>query len=137
MLVALNALAVGQAASTKNTLKKVDQLLDYAALQEDAVLITYHASDMVLAIHSNVSYLSEPKTRSRAGGHFFVSSNRQMPPNNDPVLTLCQIMRAVISSVCKAEIGAISIHECEGGDSGQENTRSDGASQAANTNADG
>ncbi len=35
-------------------------LLGYLATQEDAVL-SYHASDMVLAVHSNASYLSEPK----------------------------------------------------------------------------
>jgi hypothetical protein len=34
--------------------------LDYAALQEDAA-VAYQASDMVLAIHSDASYLSKPK----------------------------------------------------------------------------
>ena len=43
-------------------------ILDYVATQEEAVL-TYHASDMKLAAHSDASYLSEPKARSRAGGH--------------------------------------------------------------------
>ena len=81
-------------------------MLDYAASQEDAVM-TYYASDMVFAIHSDVSYLSKPKARSRAGRHFFVSSDRQMLPNNGPVLTFCQIMRPVMSSACEAEIGAM------------------------------
>jgi hypothetical protein len=35
------------------------QFLDYMAMQEDAIL-TYCTSDMVLAIHSNTSYLSKP-----------------------------------------------------------------------------
>jgi len=52
------------------------QLLDYLATQEDAVL-SYHASDMVLAVHSDASYLSKPEARSRAGGHFFLSSVEQ------------------------------------------------------------
>ena len=106
MLVALSAIAADQAAPTKNTIEKVEQLLDYAVSQEDVVII-YHASDMVLAIHSDASYLSEPKARSRAGGHFFMSSDRQMPPNNGPVLTLCQIMCTVMFSTCEAEIGAM------------------------------
>ena len=75
MLVALSAIAADQATLTKNTLEKVDQLLDCAAPQEGAV-ITYHASDMVLAVHSDVSRLSEPKARSRTGGHFFMPSDR-------------------------------------------------------------
>ena len=58
MLVALSAIAADQASPTKNNVEKVDQLLDYAASQEDAV-ITYHASDMVLAIHSDASYSVE------------------------------------------------------------------------------
>ena len=58
MLVALSALASEQAKPTENTLKKVRQFLDYVASQDEAVL-TYRASDMVLAIHSNASYLSE------------------------------------------------------------------------------
>ena len=32
--------------------------LDYMSTMEEAIL-TFHASDMVLAIHSNASYLSE------------------------------------------------------------------------------
>jgi hypothetical protein len=58
------------------------QLLDYLATQEDAVL-SYHSSDMVLAVHSNVSYLSKPKARSQAGRHFFLSSNTTIPPNRN------------------------------------------------------
>ena len=54
-------------------------LLDYVAFQEEAVL-TYHASDMKLAAHSDASYLSEPRARSRAGGHFFLSNNEEIPP---------------------------------------------------------
>ena len=44
-------------------MKHTMQLLDYVATQEEAVL-TYHASDMKLADHSDASYLSKPKARS-------------------------------------------------------------------------
>ena len=67
MLVVLSAIAVEQGAPTENTLRKVYPFLDYAATHPDAV-VTYKASDMVLVIHSDASYLSEPKARSRAGG---------------------------------------------------------------------
>ena len=52
-------------------------MLDYAVSQEDAV-IAYHASDMVLAIHSDALHLSVPKARSSAGGYFFMSSDRHI-----------------------------------------------------------
>jgi hypothetical protein len=59
MLVALSAIATEQGAPTQNTLKKVHQFLDYAATHPNAI-VTYKASDMILAIHLDASYLSEP-----------------------------------------------------------------------------
>ncbi len=81
---------------TTDTMQQTLQLLDYLATQEDAVL-SYHASDMVLAVHSNASYLSEPKARSRAGGHFFLSSDTTIPPNNGAVLNIVHIIKNVMS----------------------------------------
>ena len=56
-LVSLSALASKQASPTQKTIEKVMTFLDYAAPQEEGV-ITYHTSDMVLACHSDASYLS-------------------------------------------------------------------------------
>ena len=75
-LVDLNALASEQARPTKNMMEKVMRFLDYAASQEEAV-ITYHACDIVLACHSDASYLREPGSRSRSGGRF---SYQMIPP---------------------------------------------------------
>ena len=63
------------------TMKQTTQLLDYLASQEE-VAITYNASDMILAAHSDASYLSEPKAHSQACGHFFLSNNAEIeiPP---------------------------------------------------------
>ena len=72
------------------------QLLNYLATQEDAVL-PYHTSDMVLAVHSDASYLSEPKAHSRARGHFFLSSYTTIPPNNGAVLNIAHIIKNVMS----------------------------------------
>mmetsp|Transcript_35759 Transcript_35759/g.55005 ORF Transcript_35759/g.55005 Transcript_35759/m.55005 type:complete len:135 (-) Transcript_35759:380-784(-) len=58
MLVALSAIAAEQATPTNSIVNKIKTFLDYAATQEQAV-ITYRISDMVLAIHSDASYLSE------------------------------------------------------------------------------
>ncbi len=113
MLVALNAIATQQASPTTKTMERVKQLLDYAASQEEAVL-TYHASDMILAVHSDAGYLNESKSRSRAGGHFFLSnSNEQYPPNNGAILTIAQIIDAVMLSAAEAEIGALFINAKE------------------------
>ena len=62
---------------------------------------TYKASDMILAIHSGASYLSEPKSQMQSGGAFFLSSN---------IITIHNVMkviRAVMSSAAKIELGAM------------------------------
>ena len=112
MLVTLSALASEQASPTKKTMEKVMTFLDYAASQEEA-MITYHASDMVLACHSGESYLSELGARSRSGGNFFLSSNAAIPANNGAVLNIAQIIKAVMRSAAEAEIGAIYINARE------------------------
>jgi UDP-N-acetylglucosamine 2-epimerase len=58
MLPALGMLATQEASPTKNTMKKIKQFLDFAATHPDAV-VTYHATNTVLAGHSNATYLSK------------------------------------------------------------------------------
>jgi hypothetical protein len=88
------------------------QLLNYLATQEDVVL-SYHASDMVLAVHSNASYLSKPKACSRAGGHFFLSSDTTVPPNNGAVLNIAHIIKNVMSSATEVELAGLYIMVCK------------------------
>ena len=51
---------------------EVQQLLEYLASNPNAT-IRFHGSGMILFIHSNASYLSVAKARSRASGVFFLS----------------------------------------------------------------
>ena len=90
----------------------IKQLLDYCATQEEAV-ISYEASDMILAVHSDAGYCNEKNARSRAGGHFFLSSNVDNPPNNGAVLTIATIIKAVMSSAAEAELGALFLNARE------------------------
>ena len=73
ILCALNAIAGQQANPTEETERRVKQLFDYMSTQMEAK-IWYHASDMMLNVHSNASYLTALKARSRARGHFFMGS---------------------------------------------------------------
>ncbi len=65
---------------------------------------------MVLAIHSNASYLSKPKARSRTGGHMFMAGRDDIPTNNGAVLNILQIIWPVMSSAAEAELGALFIN---------------------------
>ncbi len=63
MLTPISSISTQQAKPTQAMMKRVQHLLDYAATKEPTVT-TYHASDMVLAIHSNAGYLNEEGARS-------------------------------------------------------------------------
>ena len=83
ILTALSSIATEQAKSTANTLKKVKQLLDYCASQDNAI-ITYNASKMILAVHSDAGYCNEKNARSCAGGHFSCQTMRFFPQTMGP-----------------------------------------------------
>jgi hypothetical protein len=117
MRIALSALGSQQAAPTEKTQHAAHQFLDYCATHPDAV-IRYTASGMVLAIHSDASYHTESKARSRAGGHFWLTDmpsdpTRQPlstdPPlrQNGPIHTECRIMRNVLGSAAESEMGSL------------------------------
>jgi hypothetical protein len=62
---------------------------------------------MVQIIHSNASYISKPKARSQAGGHFFMSSDTNDPKNNSTVLNIAQLIKSVMSSAAEAKLGTL------------------------------
>jgi hypothetical protein len=105
ILPALSTIGTEQATPTQATIETIKQLLDYCATQEEAI-ITYSASKMILCIHSNAGYCNEKNAQSRAGGHFFLSNNDQLPPNNGAIMTNATIIKAVMSLAAEAELGA-------------------------------
>jgi hypothetical protein len=109
LLTALSALASEQANPTEETMRKCKLFLDCMATEPEMIL-TYHASDMVLAVHSDASYLSETGSRSRVGGHFFMAGHDDIPKNNGAVLNISGILKHVVSSASEAEIGGLFIN---------------------------
>jgi len=108
LLIPLSAIASQSSVPTTDTLKQSRQLLNYLATQEDAVL-TYKRSDMTLAIHTDASYLNEPKVRSCAGRHFPLSFDKTIPRNNDAILNIAHIIKNAMSSATKAKLAALYI----------------------------
>ena len=99
LLMYLSAIASKQVKATKKTLKNVNQVLDYLATNPDAT-IRFHASDMILNIHSETSYIPVKSTKSRASGHFFLSSiskDGQSITLNCAIFTLFTILKCVVS----------------------------------------
>ena len=117
MLAALNAIYAAHSYATTTTMGEIVWLLSYAATHTDTT-IHYHASDMILRVASDASYLCKERTRSCSGGHFSLAErlveNGDKPPNlptnNGAIHTLCQIIKTVIYSAAEAKIGAIFIN---------------------------
>ena len=73
---------------------------------------------MILYIHSDASYLSEPRARSRSGRYYFLGDERPymtMPPTNCPSLngpihSISRIISNVMGSAAEADIGAAYIN---------------------------
>jgi hypothetical protein len=65
---------------------------------------------MILYVHSDASYLSEPKARSRVGGYFYLGNNNEpadiIKPNG-PIHIESRVMKNVMAAASEAEIGAL------------------------------
>jgi membrane-bound inhibitor of C-type lysozyme len=69
VLMPLNDIATEQTKATEKTQAATNKMLDYLANHPDAT-IQYHASDMILHIHSDASYLSVSNAGAVSGSVF-------------------------------------------------------------------
>lgn len=97
LLCPISAIASQSSKPNQDTMNHTLQLLDFLAFQGNAVL-TYNASNMILAVHSDASYLSEPKAHSQAKSHFYLSKNATFPPINGAILSIAHIIIHVMTS---------------------------------------
>ena len=76
---------------------------------------------MHLWIHSNKSYLTDPKAHSRAGGFFLpkqktnllIDPSQPAPPDNASILVLCKILDTIMSLAQEVETGAAFVNSCK------------------------
>jgi hypothetical protein len=106
VLMPLDDITTEQTKATEKTQAATNQLLDYLAIHPDAT-IRYHASDMILHIHSDASYLSVSNACSRLGGLFFCGDK---PPQEDTlngsVLNVVSVINNVFVSAAESEVAA-------------------------------
>jgi hypothetical protein len=114
VLMPLNDIATEQTKATEKTRAATSQLLDYLATHPDAA-IRYHASDMILHIHSDASYLSVSNARSHLGGLFFlVSKFPEQDSLNVSILNVAAVIKNVVASAAESEVGAC-FHNAQSG----------------------
>ena len=71
ILRAISSIASTQAKATEETEQRVKQLLDYLFTLPNAK-VRFYVSKMILNVHSDASHLSEPGSKSRAVGVYFM-----------------------------------------------------------------
>ena len=109
VLIALSTIAREQAMANKSTVQNIEQILDYLATNPNAKMRLY-ASNMIMNIYSDASYLSARGAKSRAGGPFFMGWT---PKDGEPIrlnsafFTLCVILKFVTAYMAEAELGAL------------------------------
>ena len=104
LMSTLNELASAQFKGTQANIQATKKLRDYFHTQSDAT-IRYCASQMQLHIHSDASYLSASKARSRVGGHFILSEKcnpTSQTKHNGAVLVVGAILKNVMASAAEA-----------------------------------
>jgi hypothetical protein len=115
LIMPINVLASAQSRGSAVTADKVIKILNYCNTHPETK-IRWHASDMILHIHSDASYLSEKGAKSRAGGFFYMGSSTSTDKNltNGTILIISKVLKHVMSSAVEAEIGAVFINVKEG-----------------------
>jgi hypothetical protein len=114
VLMPLNDIATEQTKATEKMQAATNQLLYYLATHPDTT-IRYHASDMILHIHSDASYLLVSNARSRLRGLFFLGNK---PPYQDKlnvsILNVAAIIKNAVASAAESEVGAC-FHNAQSG----------------------
>eukprot|EP00804_Cyclotella_cryptica_P013280 CCRYP_007043-RA/>CCRYP_007043-RA protein AED:0.39 eAED:0.39 QI:0/0/0/1/0/0/3/0/598 len=106
LAAALSSIASRQSKGTEATLQATRQLLDYVATQPNPS-IQYLASDMILALDTDGSYLSELGGRSRAAAYMFLTKKDDPDFHNGAVLILSSIIKHVMASASETEIASL------------------------------
>jgi hypothetical protein len=114
LIMPINVLASEQSKATAVTADKFIKLLNYCNTHPETK-IRYLASDMILHLHSDASYLSEKEAKSRAGGFFYMGSSISTDKKltNGAILIINKVLKHVMSSAAEAEIGAV-FYKCQG-----------------------
>jgi hypothetical protein len=114
VLMPLNDIATEQTKATEKMQAATNQLLDYLATHPDAT-IRYHASNMILHIHSDASYLSVSNARSHLRGLCFLG--KKSPEHNmlnRSILNVASVIKNVVVSAAESEVGAC-FHNAQSG----------------------
>lgn len=126
MFTTINKLATRQSYPTLSLYNDIHHFLKYAASYPNGH-VTFYPSNMILMVHSDASYLSESKARSRAGGFHYLprkssdlssssSQNNLTQTINGAIDVISCIIPTVVSAASEAEYAALFLNgqNCSG-----------------------
>jgi hypothetical protein len=114
VLMPLNDIATEQTKANEKIQATTNQLSDYLATHSDAT-IRYHASDMILHIHSDAFYLSVSNARSHLSGLLFCGDKHpQEDTLNGYILNVASVIKKLVASAAESEVGAC-FHNAQSG----------------------
>lgn len=92
----------------------------YYCASNPVAKMVYHASDMVLGVHSDASYLSISKSHSRSGGFFYLGKGYEDKEGmnvslNGPIYCEASVIKHVMASAAEAEVASLFINEQQSG----------------------
>ncbi len=105
MITAINKIRSRQARADVSILPDIERFFQYASRWHSNVM-RIHASNMILNVHSDASYLSKTKARSRAGAFMCIETELHGARPNAPVLYLSVIISTIVDSATAAENAA-------------------------------
>jgi hypothetical protein len=101
VLMPLNYISMEQTKATEKTQAATNQLFDYLTTHPEAAIIN-HASDMILHIHSDASYLSVSNARSRLGGLCFLGNKSlEQDKLKGSILNVTSVIKNVVASAAE------------------------------------
>ena len=89
-------------------MQKPPMILDYlATYPNDGIM--YHASDMILAAHSDAVFHNKSIGRRQPGAQIFLSEDDPIPPWNGRILSIAQVIKFIMNSATESELAALYI----------------------------
>eukprot|EP00804_Cyclotella_cryptica_P012986 CCRYP_002317-RA/>CCRYP_002317-RA protein AED:0.32 eAED:0.30 QI:0/0/0/1/1/1/3/0/854 len=105
LAAALSSIASRQCNDTEATMQATTQLLNYVAIHPN-LSIQYLASDMILALDTDGSYLSELGGKSRAMAYMFLTKKNNHDFHTGAILILSAIIKHGMASALENEIAS-------------------------------
>ena len=106
MAQTLSSIAGRQSKATQQLREEVAQFLNYCTTHP-AAQSRFHASDMVIALHSDASHLSEPGSKSRSAGHFYLTNKGTKHLDNRTILTLSKVIKHVMELAGESDMASL------------------------------